>query len=150
MTITPEEAIGRDPSGGSGVISRCAAIKAGGEPCKALPMNGSQWCYSHHPDNAQKHTKNGSKGGRVAGRGRARSTTRELSETRRELREIIAGVRDGTLERGVGTALFQGYSVLFKAVEVERKVRETEELLERVERLEAHDEERERGHRWRA
>jgi hypothetical protein len=64
VAITQEETIGRNPSGGSGTTARCAAIKAGGEPCKALPVSGSEWCWSHHPDNRQKHAKNGSKGGR--------------------------------------------------------------------------------------
>ena len=141
------ETIGRNPSGGSGATARCAAIKAGGEPCKALPMSGSQWCYSHHPDNALKHAKNGSKGGRVAGRGRPRSTSRELAGVRAKLREVIDAVRTGELERGVGTAVFMGYGTLLKVYEAERKALEIEQILERLETLESHERDRS-GRRW--
>ena len=51
-------------------------------------------------------------------------------------------MRDGTLGRSIGTALFQGYSVLLKAVEIERKAAETDELLRRLEALEAHEQSR--------
>jgi hypothetical protein len=90
----------------------------------------------------------GAKGGRVAGRGRPRSTTRELAQVRAELREVIDAVRNGALERGVGTAVFMGYGTLLKVYEAERKALETEEILERLEKLESY--ERERVGRWRA
>jgi hypothetical protein len=41
------------------------------------------------------------------------------------------------VERSIGAVVFQGFNVLLKAVEVERKVKETDELLERVKLLEA-------------
>jgi hypothetical protein len=46
-------------------------------------------------------------------------------------------VQDGTIERGVGAVVFQGFNTLLKAVEVERRIRETDELAERIEQLEA-------------
>jgi hypothetical protein len=46
-------------------------------------------------------------------------------------------VLDGSVERGRGAVVFQGWNCLLKAVEVERKVKETDELLDRLERLEA-------------
>jgi len=50
---------------------------------------------------------------------------------------VLESVRTGAIERGVGAVLFQGYNVLLKAVETERKAREQEELVERLEELEA-------------
>jgi len=132
-------AIGHAPLGGPAPSGRCSALKADGSRCKGIPQRGSEWCFAHHPDNRQKHSANGRLGGRLAGRGRSRSTARELSETRRELKEIIGLVRDGKLARDVSTALFQGYSVLLKAVEVERKVEEVAELRREVEEIKAHD-----------
>jgi hypothetical protein len=59
---------------------------------------------------------------------------------------VIDGVLRGDLERGVGAVLFQGFNTLLKAVETERKVRETDELIERLEALEeAHSG---RGRSW--
>jgi len=45
-------------------------------------------------------------------------------------------VLDGSVERGIAAVGFQGFNVLLKAVETERRVKETDELLERLERLE--------------
>jgi hypothetical protein len=139
---SPSKVTGHGPPGGQSPNRACSGIKANGERCKAIPISGSEWCFSHHPDHAGKHARNGRKGGHAGDRGRPRSTTRELSDTRRELREILASVRSGELERGIGTALFQGYSVLLRAIEVERRAFEDEELLRRVEELEQLSEER--------
>jgi len=45
-------------------------------------------------------------------------------------------VLGGRIERGTGAVVFQGFNALLKAVETERRVRETDELLERIEALE--------------
>jgi len=49
---------------------------------------------------------------------------------------VIDGVLDGRIERGVGSCAAQLYNVLLRAVEVERKVRESAELEARLEALE--------------
>jgi hypothetical protein len=41
-------------------------------------------------------------------------------------------VRTGESDRGVGAVIFQGYIILLRAVEIECKVRETDELVERL------------------
>ena len=46
------------------------------------------------------------------------------------------GVQDGSIERGVGAVLFQGYNTLLKATETERKIRELDEIEERLRKLE--------------
>jgi hypothetical protein len=49
---------------------------------------------------------------------------------------VIGEVNSGRTQRGVGAVLFQGFNTLLKAIETERRVRETEELEERIEALE--------------
>jgi hypothetical protein len=49
---------------------------------------------------------------------------------------VISNALSGEIERGVAAVVFQGYNALLKAVETERKIREQEEILERIERLE--------------
>jgi hypothetical protein len=61
----------------------------------------------------------------------------EMAEVKREIRRVIDAVDSGETERGVGAVLFQGFNTLLKAVEVERKIREQEELTERLEALES-------------
>jgi hypothetical protein len=51
------------------------------------------------------------------------------------------------VERGVGALVIQGYNTLLKAVEVERKVKETEELEERIEQL-VQSQEQQGGRKW--
>ncbi len=55
---------------------------------------------------------------------------------RRRIDAIIEAVRTGELDKGVGAVVFQGFNTLLKAIEVERKIREQEELEERLEALE--------------
>jgi hypothetical protein len=55
---------------------------------------------------------------------------------KRDIRSTIDSVLAGRIERGTGAVIFQGFNTLLKAVETERRVRETDELLERIEALE--------------
>jgi hypothetical protein len=52
------------------------------------------------------------------------------------VRRVIDGALAGEVKRGIAAVLFQGFNTLLKAVETERKVRETDELIERLEALE--------------
>lgn len=69
-----------------------------------------------------------------------------------EIEAAIEAVQTGELDRGVGAVVFQGYNILMRAVEIERKVCETDELEERLlglERaLQSTEGQAERGHSW--
>ena len=107
---------------------RCSAITSGGDRCKLDATNGS-YCWSHAPETAQARKMRGRKGGKARGAG-------ELAEIKRSIREVIEEVRDGSVERGVGAVVFQGFNSLLKAVETERRIKEAEELTARIEALE--------------
>src|SRR5215204_4962375 len=92
----------------------CAYIKPGGERCGSIAMKGYQHCYGHRPDLADERRRNASKGGRSGGRGRRSG---ELTEVKILLADLI--------------------NTRLRAIEVERKVKETDELLARLEELEA-------------
>ncbi len=49
------------------------------------------------------------------------------------------------MERDTATAAFMGLNVLARYIELERKIREQDEVLERMERIEDALEERDRG-----
>jgi uncharacterized protein DUF5763 len=112
---------------------RCAAITKGGSRCK-LEATHASYCYQHSPDTAQERKRRASKGGKAGGNGRAGIS--ELATIKRELHAVIAGVLSGRVERGRGAVAFQGYNALLKAVETERRIRETEDLEARIEALE--------------
>jgi hypothetical protein len=59
-----------------------------------------------------------------------------MAEVKREIRRMIDEVHSGQTERGVGAVIFQGFNTLLKAIETERRIRETEELEERIAALE--------------
>jgi hypothetical protein len=108
----------------------CSANKKDGSPC-TLPSNGPDgFCWVHSPANAPARRRGQSRGGKA-------KTTRELVQVKDEIRTVIADVRSGAVERGVGAVAFQGYNVLLKALEAQRKQTELDEVLTRIEALEA-------------
>ncbi len=60
----------------------------------------------------------------------------ELSEVKRQLRQLAADVLDGTVDKARGSVVAQILGVYLRAEEVARKVKEAEVLEERVVALE--------------
>jgi hypothetical protein len=125
-------------------MARCSAITKAGERCRLDAIPGAEWCYSHDPDRREERRQNARRAGRAGGRGRPGSG--ELVQIKREIRSVIGGVLTGHITRPVGAVAFQGFNALLKAIETERRIKETEELEERIEALE--DEQRVGG--WRS
>lgn len=119
---------------------RCNAITSGGDRCKLDATSGS-YCWSHAPENAEERKRRARRGGKARG-------ASELSEVKREIRAVVSDVLDGRVERGVGAVVFQGFNCLLKAVEVEKRIRDQDELLARLEALEASRGEHKDGRRW--
>ena len=114
-------------------MRKCAGITQAGTACKGTPIDGSQWCYVHHPAHAEERRKNGSKGGKRGGRGRPVS---ELARLGRRLEELADKVLNGEVNRGdaaVAGQLLGASRACYKDV-----LSATEETLsEQVEELEA-------------
>jgi hypothetical protein len=108
---------------------RCAAITSAGERCKLDATSGS-YCWSHAPENAAARSSRARRGGKARGAG-------EMAEVKREIRRVLDDVDSKRTERGVGAVIFQGYNTLLKAIEIERKIREQEELEARLVALES-------------
>ncbi len=114
-------------------MSRCAAIKANGERCKAEAMPDAEWCWSHHPNYEQARRRRASKGGKRGGRGRPQA---ELSEVKSILRGLAGSVLKGTTDRQDAAVVGQLLNTVIRAVSVELKAREQLEVVERLEALE--------------
>ena len=110
-------------------MARCTSIKRGRERCKGVAVRGSTLCAAHHPDYQERRRAGARRGGKARGVG-------ELAEIKSEIRAIIGAVIGGRISRSVGGVAFQGYNTLLRAVEVERKVRELDDLEGRLETLE--------------
>jgi len=127
-------------------MTKCSGITQAGTACKGTPIDGSQWCYVHHPDHADERRRHGSKGGKRGGRGRP---SIELTRLQRRFEELAEKVLSGEIERGVGAVVGQLLNGARACVRDALAAREQEELLERLESLEAALGQGERGSsRW--
>ena len=125
-------------------MAKCSGITRAGTACKGIPIDGSQWCYVHHPDRIEERQRHGSKGGKRGGRGRPR---REMEAIKALLEDLTERVISGELETGRAAVANQLTNSRLRALEQERKNKETEELESRIEALE---QAQERGTgRWR-
>ena len=110
-------------------MARCAAVKANGERCR-LDATGQQgYCWAHDPANREKRRVRASR----AGRARA---NRELPELKTLLADLTEQVLAGDIDTGRAAVANQLINTRLRAIEVERKIREAEEIEERLSRLE--------------
>ena len=114
-------------------MARCAAIKPNGERCKVEAIADSSWCWNHHPDYDQERAARASKGGKRGGRGRSHAETAAIKSLLEDLTEQVLA---GELETGRAAVANQLINTRLRAIEQERKVREQEELEERIAALE--------------
>ena len=118
-------------------MSRCSAIKGNGDRCKGTAIRGYEWCPAHHPDYQDRRRRAASKGGKTGGRGRGQT---ELQEVKALLAELTARVlkEEGVepLETGPAAVANQLINTRLRAIEIERRIKEAEELEVRLEALE--------------
>jgi hypothetical protein len=114
-------------------MAKCSGITQAGTACRGTPIDGSQWCYAHHPDNAKERRRHGSKGGKRGGRGRPHA---ELQEVKQLIRHLVAGVLKGERDRSDAAVCGQLLNVQLRAIATELQVKEQTELIERLESLE--------------
>ena len=108
---------------------QCTAVKRNGEPC-TLPANGPQGlCWAHDPANAEKRRKGASRGGKA-------KANRELPSIKALLEDLTDQVLAGELPTGQAAVANQLINTRLRAIETERKIRETEDLEARIEALE--------------
>jgi hypothetical protein len=111
-------------------MARCPGIKRDGGRCTVI-VNGSQttYCYQHDPKRAEERKRNASRAARS-------KPSRELGALKGQLRAVADGVLSGALEPRRGAVAVQALSALTRALEQERKIKEADELTERLDALE--------------
>ncbi len=114
---------------------RCSFIKAGGERCRGTATGGAGLCYAHDPARAEERSRNARKAGRTGGNGRP-SGLSETGEAKRWIRALVSRLLQGTVERDTATAAFMGLNVLARYIDLERRIREQDEIEERLAALE--------------
>ncbi len=113
---------------------RCVAITRAEEKCKGKATHGS-FCYQHSPETAQERKRNARRGGKAGGNGRP-SGLSETGKAKRWIKDLVGRLLRSEVERDVATAAFMGLNTLSRFIELERRIREQEELEERITALE--------------
>jgi hypothetical protein len=110
-------------------MGQCAGVKAKGGRCTAPPLPGEEWCYGHHPNYADKRRRNAAKSHKT------RSASPEIASIKANLSELAVDVMGGAVDRGNAAVASQVYNVLLRAIGMELKVKEVEELEAKLEEL---------------
>src|SRR5215210_6129759 len=107
-------------------MARCSGIRADGGRCGAQAIRSSEYCVNHHPDYEDARRRRNSKGGKRGGRGRPQS---ELTDIKQRLSDLADDVLETKVDKGVAAVASQILNVYLRAIELERKVKEQEEIL---------------------
>jgi septal ring factor EnvC (AmiA/AmiB activator) len=111
------------------LMATCAGTKRDGAPCTATVEAPQRFCWWHNPENAAQRRRAASKGGsgRVSG---------EVRQLRERLKTLTDQVIEGDLETARGAVANQLITTQIKLLEYERRTKDLDDLLERLERLE--------------
>jgi hypothetical protein len=120
---------------------RCAGTKRDSSPCTATVEPPHRFCWWHDPANADKRRRAASKAGKS-------KPSRELAGIKQRLSDLADDVLEGRQERAVAAVASQVLNVYLRAVSVELKVREQQEITERLEELETLLEQRREERRY--
>jgi hypothetical protein len=127
-------------------LAKCSGITQSGTACKGIPIDGSQWCYVHHPDRTDERRRHGSRGGKRGGRGRPQV---EVNSVKERLWALAEDTLAGRIDKGIAAVVTQIWGTYLKACSVGLDVQERLELIDRVEQLEEALARR-KDDRWRA
>ena len=112
-------------------MSTCPGITRAGTRC-AVVVKGSQstYCYQHDPANRERRSRAASKAARSKG------VAPGLLEVQESLRKLYEDLLEGAIDKGVASVGAQVLGVLVRSFEVQRRQREQDEVLARIEALE--------------
>ena len=103
------------------MMGQCTAIKANGERCRLAALPQLDVCWAHDPSTAEQRRRTAARGGRG-------TSNTEVRDLKREVKDLIAAVKAGEQDRNAAAVMLQGYRVLRDYLELERKIRTTDEL----------------------
>jgi hypothetical protein len=111
------------------LMAVCSGIKRDGSRCTATVEPPQEYCWWHNPANADKRRRAASKGGKGGG-------GKEIRDLKKRISLVIEAVLEGSQDRGRAAVAIQGFNALKGVLELERRVKEQEEILERIQALE--------------
>jgi uncharacterized protein (DUF1501 family) len=123
-------------------MARCAGTTRDGGECTTIVKPPQTHCYQHDPARSEERRRNASRAGKSTG-------GREIRDLKKRISALVDAVLEGSQDRGRAAVAIQGFNALKGVLELERKVREVDELEARLEALEKATGDREKGgQRW--
>ena len=110
-------------------MPRCGGSKPDGSPCQRIVGASQTYCHAHDPSRSEQRR-------RAASKAAKSKPNQEVAEIKQSLKDLADDVLEGRVARADAAVVGQVYNVLLRTLEVERKIREQEELIERLEELE--------------
>jgi hypothetical protein len=117
------------------LMPQCAGIKRNGQRCTTTVEPPQTYCWWHDPKNAEERRRAASKGGKA----KAAPVVNELHQL---LESLTDRVIRAELPTAVGAVANQLINTRIRLLEYERRLREMEDLEERLEVLEQDQQER--------
>jgi len=109
-------------------MPRCVGSKPDGSPCERIVPGSQSYCYSHDSDRSDERRRNASRAGRS-------KPGREIKDLKVQLESLANDVLNESVEPKVGAVVNQILNTRARLIEVDRKLRETEELGRELEEL---------------
>src|SRR5918994_6386603 len=113
-------------------MALCSGIRTDGGRCGAQAISDTPWCFNHHPEYEEQRRRRASKGGMRGGRGRP---SVELATLKEKLTTLADDVLEGSVDRGNAAVAGQLLNTVIKAIGMEMRVREVEDLERQVDEL---------------
>jgi hypothetical protein len=108
---------------------RCSGITRSGTRCERSADGPNGLCWAHNPANAEKRRRLASKAGKAKPGG-------ELVNIKQRLSNLADDVLAENVDKGAAAVAGQLLNTVIRAIGMEMKVREVEELAQRLESLE--------------
>jgi hypothetical protein len=93
--------------------------------CSSRAIGSHGGCYHHDEDFAEERSSNASNAAKAKANGRLRKLDKQLAD-------LATGVLSNEVDRGAAAVVTQILNARLRLVEIERKIREQEEILERL------------------
>jgi hypothetical protein len=106
-------------------MSQCSFTKPNGERCKLAAQGPQGVCWNHDPKNAEQRRKQ-------ASRAATAKADREVREVKREIRDLIAQVRDDGFDPTAANAINRLYATLLEYIKLERGIYREDDLAQRI------------------
>ena len=108
---------------------RCSGITRSGTRCERSVEGPNGMCWLHDPTRSEERRRAASRAGKA-------KPNREIADIKARLSDLAEDVLAGEVDRANAAVAGQLLNTYIRAVSVELKVREQQELIERLEELE--------------